>query len=132
MMDIWHIGGLLLIAVCAIRGYKKGFVNTLGEVIAMFFSVLFVYLLHAWAFDALLLNLFKDHMVVIVRIILCVVLYVVLYLILKTIILSLRIFTKLPIVRGVNKLLGFIVGTVYGIVLVGIIFAFFPFLLKGY
>lgn len=131
-MDIWHIGGLLLIAICAIRGCKKGFVNTLGEMLAAVFSIAFVYLLHTWAFDALFLTLLKDHTVVIVRVLLCVVLYVVLYFVLKAIILSLRIFTVLPIVRGLNKLLGFAVGIVYGIVLVGIIFAFFPFLLKGY
>ena len=128
-MDIWRISGLLLIAICAIRGYKKGFVNTLGEMLAMVFSGVFVYLLHAWAFDALIMTLQKDHMVIIVRLILCVVLYIVFYLVLKAIILSLRIFTKLPIVRGINKLLGFITGAVCGIVLVGIIFAF---LLKGY
>ncbi|MBO5241392.1 MAG: CvpA family protein [Lachnospiraceae bacterium] len=131
-MDIWHIGGLLLIAICAIRGCKKGFVNTLGEMLAAVFSIAFVYLLHTWAFDALFLTLLKDHTVVIVRVLLCVILYVVLYFVLKAIILSLRIFTGLPIVRGLNKLLGFAVGIVYGIVLVGIIFAFFPFLLKGY
>ena len=131
-MDIWHIGGLLLIAICAIRGCKKGFVNTLGEMLAAVFSIAFVYLLHTWAFDALFLTLLKDHKVVIVRVLLCVILYVVLYFVLKAIILSLRIFTGLPIVRGLNKLLGFAVGIVYGIVLVGIIFAFFPFLLKGY
>lgn len=132
MMDIWHIGGLLLIAICAIRGYKKGFVNMLGEMLAMVFSGGFVYLLHTWAFDAVFMTLLKDHMVIVVRVILCVVLYIVFFLILKALILSLRIFTKLPIVRGVNKVLGFIIGTVCGIVLVGIIFAFFPFLLKGY
>ncbi len=131
-MDIWHIGGLLLIAICAIRGCKKGFVNTLGEMLAAVFSIAFVYLLHTWAFDALFLTLLKDHTVVIVRVLLCVILYVVLYFVLKAIILSLRIFTGLPIVRGLNKLLGFAVGIVYGIMLVGIIFAFFPFLLKGY
>lgn len=126
------MGGLLLIAICAIRGYKKGFVNVLGEMLATIFSIVFVYLLHTWAFDALLLNFLKDHMVIVVRFLLCVVLYLVLYFVLKTIILSFRILTGLPIVRGLNKFLGFIVGAVYGVVLVGIIFAFFPFLLKGY
>lgn len=132
MMDIWHIGGLLLIAICAIRGYKKGFVNTLGEMIATVFSVVFVYVLYAWAFDEWFLNLLKDHMVVVVRLLLCIVLYIALYFVLKTIIFSLRIFTKLPIVHGLNKLLGFVIGIVYGVVFVGVIFAFLPFLIKGY
>lgn len=132
MMDIWRIGGLVLIVICAIRGCKKGFVNTLGEMLATIFSIAFVYLLHTWAFDALFTNLLTDHRIVVVRVLLCIVLYVILFFVLKTIILSLRMFTKLPIVRGLNKLLGFVVGTVYGVVLVGIVFAFLPFLLKGY
>lgn len=125
MMEIWHIVGILLIAICALRGWKKGFVNTLGEVLASLVAIVFVYLLNTWALDSLLLTLLADRMVVVVRIILCIVLYVVLFLILKAIIVSLRMLTKLPIIHGVNKLLGFIAGAAYGLLLVGIIFAFF-------
>lgn len=124
-MDILHIAGLLLIVLCAVRGWKKGFVNTLGGIVASLLAVVFVYLLNTWALDALLMTLIADHMIVVVRIILCIVLYVALYFIWKAIITSLRILSKLPIIRGLNKLLGFVVGAVYGILLVGIIFAFF-------
>ena len=124
-MDILHIAGILLVVVCAVRGWKKGFVNTLGGIVASLLAVVFVYLLNTWALDALLMTLIADHMVVVVRIILCIALYVVLYFIWKAIITSLRILSKLPVIRGLNKLLGFAVGVVYGILLVGIIFAFF-------
>lgn len=131
-MDVWHIGGILLIVICAIRGLRRGFINTLGEMLATVLAIMFVYMIHTWAFEALFLTLLKDHMVVIVRIALCFILYVVIFLVVKTIILSLRILTKLPIVHKLNKLLGCIVGVVYGVLLVGIIFAFLPFLFKGY
>lgn len=124
-MDILHIAGLVLIAVCAVRGMKKGFVGTLGGVLASLLAIVFVYLLNTWALESLVWTLFADHMIVVVRIILCIVLYVVIYFVLQAIIMSLRILTKIPIIRGLNKLLGFVTGAAYGLLLVGIIFAFF-------
>lgn len=124
-MNVEHIAGLVLIAVCAVRGFKKGFVNTLGTILASLLAIVFVYVLHTWALESLLLTLLADHMVVVVRIVLCAVLYLVFFLLLKAIILSLKFLTKLPIVRGINKLLGFVAGAAYGVLLVGIIFAFF-------
>ena len=124
-MGFWHIIGILLIVVCAGRGVKKGFVNMLGEIAASVLAIVFVGLLNAWALDALLLTLLADHMIVVVRIVLCVVVYVIAFFILKAIVTSLRILTKLPIIHGVNKLLGLVAGAVYGLFLVGIIFAFF-------
>ncbi|MBE5882533.1 MAG: hypothetical protein E7289_09580 [Lachnospiraceae bacterium] len=124
-MNVEHVVGILLIAICAIRGFKKGFVNTLGTILASLLAIVFVYLLNTWALESLLLTLLADHMLVVVRIVLCVVLYIALFFLLKAMILSLRVLAKLPIVRGLNKLLGFIVGAAYGILLVGIIFAFF-------
>lgn len=124
-MNVEHIAGLALIAVCAVRGFKKGFVNTLGTILASLLAIAFVYVLNTWALESLLLTLLADHMLVVVRIILCAVLYLVLFLLLKAIILSLKVLAKLPIVRGINKLLGFVAGAAYGILLLGIIFAFF-------
>ncbi len=119
------MAGLLLIAILAIRGWKKGFIDTLGGMLAGLLAVVFVYLLHSWALDSLLITLLTDRMLVLVRIVLCAVLFVVTYLILKTIILSLRIITGIPVIRGLNRLLGFLMGAVYGVLMVGIIFAFF-------
>lgn len=124
-MGFWHIIGIIIIIGCAIRGVKKGFVNMLGEIAASVLAIVFVCLLNAWALDALLLTLLADHMIVVVRIVLCIVVYAIAFFILKAIITSLRILTKLPIIHGVNKLLGLVAGAVYGLLLVGIIFAFF-------
>jgi len=124
-MGVWHIIGILLIVFLATRGLKKGFVNMLGEIAASALAIVFVGLLNAWALDALLLTLLADHMIVVVRIVLCVVLYAVAYFALKAIIMSLRMLTKLPVIRGLDKLLGLVAGAAYGLLLVGIIFAFF-------
>ncbi|MBQ8199916.1 MAG: CvpA family protein [Lachnospiraceae bacterium] len=118
--DIIHIVGLIVIAICAIRGLKKGFVNTVGSILASLLSIVFVYLLNTWALESVLLVLLTDRMLLIVRVLLCIVLYVVLFFVLKAIVLSLRLLTKLPVIRGLNKLLGFVCGIVHGLLLVGI------------
>lgn len=124
-MDILHIVGIFLIVFCAVRGFKKGFVNTLGGMLASILAIVFVYMLNTWALESLLLTLLTDRTLIVVRVLLCVLLYAVVFFVLKAVISSLRILTKLPVIRGLNKLLGFIVGGAYGVLLVGIIFAFF-------
>lgn len=124
-MGIWHIIGIFLIVFCTTRGFKKGFVNILGEIAASALAILFVFLLNTWALESFLLTVLADHMIVVVRILLCVTLYVIAYFILKAVIMSLRVVTKLPIIRGLDRLLGVIAGAAYGLLLVGIIFAFF-------
>ncbi len=124
-MGVWHVIGILLIVICAWRGCKKGFVKMLGEIAASVLAIVFVFVMNTWALESLLLTMLADHMIVVVRIVLCIALYAVAYLILKAIIMSLKVITKLPIIRGVDKLLGMIAGIAYGLLLVGIIFAFF-------
>lgn len=120
-MELFDIIGLVIIVAAALRGGKRGFVVTLGRLCAGILSLLLVYLLNTWAFAQFVPTLLVDHQVVIVRVLLCIVVYIVLFLILKTVILSLRILTGLPIIKGLNKLLGFVVGAAYGLLLVGIL-----------
>lgn len=120
-MELFDIIGIVIIVVAALRGLRRGFVVTLGRLCAGILSLLLVYLLNTWAFAQLVPTLLVDHQVVIVRVLLCIILYIVLFLVLKTIILSLRILTGLPIIKGLNKLLGFLVGAAYGILLVGVL-----------
>ena len=97
----------------------------LGEIAASALAIVFVVVLNTWALESLLLTMLADHMIVVVRVVLCIVLYAIAYLILKAIIMSLKVITKLPVIRGVDKLLGTVAGMAYGLLLVGIIFAFF-------
>ena len=120
-MELFDIIGLVIIVVAALRGLRRGFVVTLGRLCAGILSLSLVYLLNTWAFAQLVPTLLVDHQVVIVRVLLCIIVYIVLFLVLKTIILSLRILTGLPIIKGLNKLLGFVVGAAYGILLVGVL-----------
>ncbi len=119
--EIINVLGMLLIIVCAVRGYKRGFVTTIRKIVASILAIMFVYLLNTWAMESLLATLVTDYMIVVVRIILCVATYIILFLLFKAIFTSLQILSKLPIVRGLNKLLGLLAGAVYGVILIGII-----------
>ena len=121
-MNIIHIVGLILIAVCAVRGYKKGFIDTVGSILASLLSIVFVYLLNAWAFESVIPHLLSDYMIVVVRILLCVLVYSAFFFLLKAILMSLKILSRFPVFRGLNKLLGFIAGGCYGLLLAGIIY----------
>lgn len=120
-MDWFYIIGLLIIIVSAFNGFKKGLVNTLGSICASILAIGLVYLLKMWAFDAFFSTLLLEHDVILVRIALCLVVYLAAFFLLKAIVMSLRIITKIPVIRGLNKVLGFILGGVYGVVLVGIL-----------
>lgn len=100
IMELFDIIGIVIIVAAALKGGRRGFVITLGRLCAGILSLLLVYLLNTWAFAQLVPTLLVDHQVIIVRVLLCVVLYIVLFLVLKTIILSLRILTGLPIIKG--------------------------------
>lgn len=121
-MDILHIAGILIIVISAIRGFKKGFINTLGNILASILSAGFVYCLNTWALESFLITILTEHMIIIVRILLCIVFYIALFLLLKAVIISLRLLARIPVVRGLNKLLGFVCGGAYGVLLVGIIY----------
>nr|MBQ8252032.1 CvpA family protein [Lachnospiraceae bacterium] len=120
--DVIYVIGLLIIAVSAVKGFKKGFVNTVGGILASLLAIVFVYLLNTWALESMLVTLLADHMILVVRVLLCVVLYIVLFFVLKAILLSLRLLSKLPVIRGLNKLLGFVCGAAHGVLLVGIVY----------
>ena len=102
-MELFDIIGIVIIVAAALKGGRRGFVVTLGRLCAGILSLLLVYMLNTWAFAQLVPTLLVDHQVVIIRVLLCVVLYIVLFLVLKTIILSLRILTGLPIIKGLNN-----------------------------
>ena len=120
-MELFDIIGIVIILAAAFRGGRKGFVVTLGRLCAGVLSLALVYLLNTWALAQFIPTLLLDHQVLIVRVLFCVILYIVLFLLLKTVILSLRILTGLPIIKGLNKLLGFVAGGAYGLLLVGIL-----------
>lgn len=119
--EVIYLVGALLIVVSAAHGFRKGLVRALGEVATSIVTILFLYILKTWAFEAFFLTVLTNHKVLIVRVVLCLLLYIGTTILLKTILLSLGFLTKLPVLRGLNKILGFLLGAVNGILVTGIL-----------
>lgn len=124
MSWIYYLGVAIMV-ICAIRGWKKGFVKMLGEIAASILTFLFVVCLRTWVFESMLVNFLTGNSVLLARIVVCLVTYLILFLLLKTIITSLGILSKMPIIRGLNHLLGVVAGAAYGVLLVGILYMFY-------
>lgn len=120
-MNWFYIIGLAIIVICLLTGWKKGLVEIIGSICATILSFSFFWIIRNWAFESFLANLLFQHSLLLVRIVLCVVLYIIMFLLLKTVMMSLKIITKIPIIRGLNKLLGLIAGGIYGLIWVGIL-----------
>ena len=124
-MKMFYAIGLLIIMVTAWKGWKKGFVQTLGNVCASILSLGFFWILKNWAFDSFLGTLLFCHSVLIVRRVICVALFLALFFALKAVIVSLRVVSSLPIIRGLDRLLGLVLGGLFGVVIVGIMTIFY-------
>ena len=119
-MSLFYTIGILILICSSARGWKKGVVQLLGSICAGVLSLFLFWILKKWSFGFFLGTLLFDHSILLVRIILCVVIYFALFFVLKAIFLSLKIVTGLPIIRGLDRILGLILGGVYGVVIVGI------------
>lgn len=121
MDKTYYIVGIVIIIVCALRGFRKGFVQALGNMGAGILSAGLIFFLKTWAFDSWFTNLLFDRDVLWSRIIICVVVYIAFFFLIKAILLSFGLLTRLPVLRGFNHMLGLLVGGAFGVVIVGVI-----------
>lgn len=128
-MRIFYLTGILILIICALRGWKKGFIQMLGNVCAGILSLGFLWIMKNWALESFLGTLLFAHSVLVVRLVLCIALYIALFFGLKAVFLSLKFISKLPVIRGLDKVLGLILGGVFGVVIVGIMTVFYEWIL---
>ncbi len=115
---------ILLIIICAvifvmaIYGYRKGFVNMLVPLVSAFLSLILLFMLKDWLFGILFQWAIFQGEHVLTRVVLILLIFVLGTLAFKWLIKILHILTKLPLVHGLNKLLGLMVGIIEGFLLV--------------
>ncbi|HKM04520.1 MAG TPA: CvpA family protein [Lachnospiraceae bacterium] len=116
-MNYVEIGVIVMVAVFAIRGNMKGLVGELTSFISILLAVLGMALFadiigssldHQFS-DAILAGIFLVVLIILMQVF-------------RIVIVSIKIFTKLPIINGINRLLGFVLGLVEGLIVVWIIF----------
>lgn len=112
-MNFMVIGAFAILAICIVVGHIKGIIGELTSVVALVLSIagmaLFVVLidhsLDREFGDALMAGVFLLVFIILVQLI-------------KVLIGAIKIFSKLPIINGMNKLLGTILGIVEGLLIV--------------
>lgn len=124
-MSLIYYIGIGLILLCAISGWRKGFVKMLGQILASILTFLFLFVLRNWVFESMIINFLTGQSVLLARIVVCVGGYLILFFLLKTIFGSLNLLSKAPVIRGLNRILGIAAGTIYGMVLTGIVYMFY-------
>lgn len=97
----------------------------LGDIAACLLTFLLVWCIRNWVFESALINLLTGNSVLLARIVVCLVLYLALFFLLKALFASLGFLEKIPVIRSINKILGFVAGGVYGILIVGILYIFY-------
>ena len=115
---------ILLIIICAvililsIYGYRKGFVKMLVPMVSAFLSLVVLFMLKDWMFAILFQWAIFQGEHVLTRIVLILLIFGIVTWAFKWLLKVLHILTKLPIIHGLNKLLGLVIGLVEGFLLV--------------
>lgn len=108
---------LLILAVSACNGYKKGMLQEVISIISLIFAV-FVFALVATAFN----NFISKEYMYVVMAILFIVALVIVFQITKIIVIPARILSKLPIISFINKVCGFLLGMAEGVIFIWFVF----------
>lgn len=109
---------IILIITLSVYGCRKGFVDALVPFVSGLLSLLLIFFLKDW----LLAYLFQwaifqgEH--ILSRIVVILLLFALGTLAFRWVIKVLRLLTRLPLVKGVNKLLGLVLGCIEGFLLV--------------
>ena len=117
-MNLLLVISCIIIFILSVYGHKAGFVKMLAPIVSGLFALAFMFLLKDWLFVFIFRwTIFRgEH--VLARVVVILLIYLICVLGFKWGIGVLKLLTKLPIVHGLNKLLGLILGFMEGFLLV--------------
>lgn len=119
-MNIVLVLVLVVIAIRAVGGYRKGLVNEIVSLLALVCGV-FIFALIASIIGSYITKHLSDMLIGIVSLLILIIAIQ----ISKLFISSLKFMTKIPVIRGINKLAGFAVGLAEGLIFVWVGFILF-------
>lgn len=116
-MNIVFIVAVLIIIGTALNGYKKGMVDEIISLVALIAGIVLL----AVIVSVISNYLQKDISDVVIGVILFVAI-VILMQVIQVISKGLKMIFKLPVINGINKLAGLVIGAVEGVILIWVIF----------
>lgn len=117
-MNLLLVASCIIIIILSVYGYKSGFVKMLVPIVSGLIALAFMFLLKDWLFAFLFhWTIFQgEH--ILARVVVILLIYLLCVLGFKWVIGVLKFLTKLPIVHGLNKILGLVLGLIEGFLLV--------------
>lgn len=107
-----------ILIILSVYGYIKGLVKMLVPIISGLLGIVFLYLLRDWLFSFLFRWTFFQGEHVLARVVVILLFYFAGVLALKWALGMLKLMTKLPLVHGLNKLMGAVAGLAEGFLVV--------------
>lgn len=117
---VW-ISGIIII-IFAICGWKRGFVKMLIPILSWLFTIVLLMLLKDWLLAFLFQWAIFQGEYILARIVVVLLLYLLGRLALRWVFGALKILTKLPIIHGLNKILGLFAGIAEGLLIAWLLF----------
>jgi len=105
-------------------GFLKGFVKTATPIVSSLLTFLVLFILKDWGFAFLFKWVFFQSGNILPRIVVVILVFILGSLMFRAIIKALNILTKIPLVKGANKILGIIFGAIEGLIIVWFILYF--------
>lgn len=113
---------LIIVAMCAFRGMTEGFIKTTFRfvlnvvvfVLSMFITPIFLKIVFA--------NFLRNGMEAVSQLVILIIIFALLRFGARLIVASLNVIAKLPVIKSLNRLLGFLAGLLQGAVIVYAIF----------
>lgn len=117
-MNLLLVISWIIIIIFAVYGWKKGFVKMLVPILSGILTFILLMFLKDWLFAFLFRWAIFQGEHILARVVVILLIYFAGVLVFKWVFGVLKILTKLPLVHGLNKLLGLVLGGVEGFLLI--------------
>ena len=112
---------IIIIAVCFVIGYIRGFVRSVVPVLSLVCSLAIFWLIKDWAGAFLFKWTFFEGGPILVRIVVVLIMLILVSLIFKAVFGVLEFLTKLPVIEFVDKVAGAVLGFAAGVLLAALL-----------
>lgn len=121
-MNILLIFSCVIIAGFAFRGHRIGFIKTIVPIISGLLSLFLLFLLKDWLLGFLFRWAVFQGEHILARVVVILLIYLLGLFVFKWIFGILKFLTKLPLLHGADKLLGFFFGAIEGVLVIWLLF----------
>ena len=117
-MNIIEVICCAILVGLPLAGYLKGFVKTITPLASSLLSLFVIYVLRDWGFAFLFQWIFFQGQSILPRVVVVLLFFVLGAVGFRAIFVALNIFSKIPLIKGANRLLGLVLGGALAVLVV--------------